>query len=292
MVKGMSYDGGMRNRSAVLALALLAASLPGIGETAPEFPPDQVRVYKTDPRGDLKLHVFLPKGWKPGDRRPAIIFFFGGGWVRGNPARFFPHSRHFANLGMVAVSADYRTKNSHGTDPFACIADGKSAIRWLRAHAKEMGIDPNRIVAAGDSAGGHVAASTALREGLEDSGEDLSVSSVPNALILFNPVIDTTERGYGAAKLGDRKLEASPVHHVRAGLPPTLILHGTADTTVPFENVQRFCRQMHQFGNRCKLIPYEGKQHGFFLYSRDRAIYRDTIRRADAFLRELGYLPK
>jgi dipeptidyl aminopeptidase/acylaminoacyl peptidase len=80
------------------------------------------------------------------------------------------------------------------------------------------------------------------------------------------------------------------VHHVRAGVPPTMIFHGTEDTTVPFENVERFQKRMHAHGNRCELIPYEGKGHGFFNYARDRAIYDDTIRRADSFLRELGYL--
>ena len=153
-----------------------------------------------------------------------------------------------------------------------------------------LGIAPDRIVAGGGSAGGHVAASTALLQGLNEPGEDASISSRPQALVLFNPVIDTTEKGYGAEKLGARQIEASPVHHVRPGLPPTIVFHGTADTTVPFENVERFCALMARAGNRCALVPYEGMAHGFFNRARDLDSYLDTTSRADSFLRALGLL--
>jgi acetyl esterase/lipase len=259
------------------------------GQAAKKFPPDEVKVYKSPAGGELKLHVFYPEGWKATDSRSAIVFFFGGGWVGGSPPQFYPHSRRLANRGMVAISAEYRTKTSHGTDPFACIEDGKSAIRWVRANAGKLGVDPKRIVAGGGSAGGHVAASTATLLHLPNRAEDRSVSSMPNALLLFNPVIDTTMLGYGAEKLGTRAIEASPVHHVRAGVPPTMIFHGTADTTVPFENVERFREKMLQHGNKCEVIPYEGQPHGFFNYSRNPDIYEETIRHAERFLDELGF---
>jgi acetyl esterase/lipase len=279
----------MPNRD-LLPLALLSLfALPGAAQVAEVFPPDKTEVFKVVPGENLKLHIFFPDSWKAEDHRPAIVFFFGGGWVGGAPQQFYPHSRHFAERGMVAVAAEYRTKTSHGTDPFACIADGKSAVRWLRAHASELGIDPNRIAAGGGSAGGHVAASTATLLHLPNTGEDRNVSSVPNALLLFNPVIDTTMLGYGAAKLGTRAVEASPVHHVRAGIPPAMIFHGAADTTVPFENVERFRQFMEAHGNTCELIAYKDKAHGFFNYSRDKDIYQDTLRHADRFLDALGY---
>ena len=274
----------------LLMIMSLGVTPSAAQQAAPTFRPDRTVVYKAVEGDDLALHVFLPRGWKRGDRRPAIVFFFGGGWVGGTPAQFYPHSRYFALRGMVAISAQYRTRNSHGSDPFACIADGKSAIRWVRAHADEFGIAPDRIVAGGGSAGGHVAASTALLLGLNEPGEDASISSRPQALVLFNPVIDTTEKGYGAEKLGARQIEASPVHHVRSGLPPTIVFHGTADTTVPFENVERFCALMAKAGNRCTLVPYEGMAHGFFNRARDLDAYLDTTARADSFLRALGLL--
>jgi len=193
---------------------------------------------------------------------------------------------------MVAIAAEYRIRSKHGTTPFECVADGKSAIRYVRAHAKELGVDPSKIIASGGSAGGHVAACTAIIRDFDEEAEDKAISSKPNVLVLFNPVIDTTERGYGAEKLKGQTETLSPVHHVLSGLPPTIIFHGTADTTVPFENVERFCRKMHEVGNRCELVPFEGMKHGFFNYTReeDHASYNITIQHAEQFLRSLGYI--
>jgi acetyl esterase/lipase len=192
---------------------------------------------------------------------------------------------------MVAMSAEYRVASRHKTTPFECVADGKSAVRWIRANAEKLGIDPERIAAGGGSAGGHVAATTGVIEGHDEPGEDTAVSSVPNALVLFNPVIDTTEKGYGARKVAGRETEISPAHHVRKGIPPTIIFHGTADTTVPHENVERFTRLMHEAGNECKLVSFEGQKHGFFNYGRgDGKAFRETVRAADEFLAKHGFL--
>lgn len=263
-------------------LFCLLFCLPALLLAQTDFAPDKKLVFKPVPGDDLTLHVFQPADWKPTDRRPAVVFFFGGGWTGGNPQQFYPHARYFALRGMVAISAQYRTKGSHGVAPFACMADGRSAIAWVRSHAAELGVDPKKVVAGGGSAGGHVAASTALI--------NVSPAQAPVALMLFNPVIDTTEKGYGAEKLGDRQLEASPVHHVRPGAPPTIIFHGTADTTVPFENVQRFQRLMQAAGARTELVPYDARAHGFFNRSRSVDDYVDTLQHADRFLVDLGLL--
>jgi acetyl esterase/lipase len=245
--------------------------------------------YKTTPQGELCLHVF---DCGSGRNRPAIVFFFGGGWVGGSVEQFFPHCRHLASLGMVAISAEYRIRSKHGTTPFECVADGKSAVRYMRQHAKELGIGPDRIIAAGGSAGGHVAACTATIQRYDEQTEDSSIASTPNALVLFNPVIDTTKKGYGAKRFSGDPTVLSPVHHVRKGLPPTIIFHGTADTTVPFENVERFGRMMHDAGNTCTLVPFEGKKHGFFNYNReeDHRSYNATVGHMDEFLRTHGYI--
>ena len=275
-------------------LAALAAACIGGSGLLPaqnrDFKPDKEIVFKQFEKDPLELNIFLPEGWSAGDKRAAIVFFFGGGWVGGSPAQFYPHSRYFSSRGMVAVSAQYRTRSSHGTSPFECIADGKSAIRWIRQHAGELGVDPNRVAAGGGSAGGHVAAAAGVLDGLDEEGEDLAISSMPNALALFNPVIDTTEKGYGAEKLGSRSVEASPAHHVRPGLPPAIVFHGTADSTVPYENVERFAAAMKKAGNRCELIPFAGRPHGFFNYSRSRISYTGAVWHADRFLASLGYL--
>ena len=251
-----------------------------------EFEPDKEIVYKSFDKDPLELNVFLPAGWKASDKRPAIVFFFGGGWRGGTPSQFFPHSRYLASRGMVAVSAQYRTSGSHGTSPIECVADGKSAVRWMRQHADELGIDPDRIASGGGSAGGHVAATTGVLKGMDQKGEDTSVSSKPNAMVLFNPVTDTS----GIERLGDQALKLSPMQSVASGDPPALVLHGKADTTVPYAMVEAFCKAMTDAGNRCELVGYEGRPHGFFNYARSRKDYTNAVWHMDRFLESLGFL--
>jgi len=266
--------------------------MPGVSKEA---------VYKRVDGTQLKLYIYFPPGHKPSDRRPTIVFFFGGGWRSGTPRQFAPHCQYFASRGMVAIAADYRVWDRHKASIAQCVEDAKSAIRWVRTHARELGADPNRIVAAGGSAGGHLAAATAILKDLEGPGEDTSISSTPNALILFNPALilaplegETVPPG-AVAKLAERAgaplVQLSPYHHIRPGLPPSIIFHGKQDTTVPYRTVELFCEGMRQLGNRCELEGYEGARHGFFNYGRGsgQAFY-DTLRKADQFLISLGYL--
>ncbi|MBC8041189.1 MAG: alpha/beta hydrolase [Opitutaceae bacterium] len=250
---------------------------------------------------ELRMHLYLPAG-EVRTPRPAVVFFFGGGWTGGTAEHFAPQARHLASLGMVTACADYRVASRHGTTPFDAVRDAKEAIRWMRANATRLGVDPDKIVAAGGSAGGHLAACTAMIAGFEDAvpvegGERQAISSAPNALVLFNPVLDTTGKGFGRDKVTPaRETEISPCHHVHAGLPPTLVMHGEADTVAPFENAERFARDMRAAGNRVHLVAYPKKQHGFFNRREnadgvvDDADFLATLRETEMFLRDLGYL--
>jgi acetyl esterase/lipase len=276
----------------LLATAGQASAQRGGREYPPKMEGAEAHLYKTAGDVKLNLYVFKPADWKAADKRPAVVFFFGGGWTNGSPVQFEPQCRHFAGRGMVAITADYRVKSRQpNVTPIECVADAKSAVRWVRAHAAELGVDPARIAAGGGSAGGHVAACAGVVPGLEESGENASVSSKPDALVLFNPAIDI---GLLQKRLGDRVGEALPLKHVKVGDPPTFIVHGKADTTVPYAGIEQFAEAMKKAGNRCDLVGYDGQGHGFFNY-RPREdgggeMYRDTLKKADDFLVSLGYL--
>ncbi|MGJ8641100.1 MAG: alpha/beta hydrolase [Opitutaceae bacterium] len=275
---------------------LLPLLLSPLIALAAGFEPDREVVYKTVGDVELKLHVFEPADLKATDKRPAAVFFFGGGWSGGTPKQFFQQARVFADQGILSFSADYRVKSRNGTTPVESVKDAKSAVRWIRQHAAELGIDPDRIIASGGSAGGHIAACTGTVVGYEEAGEDLSISSVPNLMILFNPVADTTpETGFAPERFpAGREAELSPCHNVRAGIAPTLVFHGTADKTVPFEQVARFAKLMNEAGNDCVLIPFKDQGHGFFNGSFFRKRNTDdafnaTMEFSSQFLTEHGY---
>lgn len=267
------------------------AARPRYADTLiPGITPTRLIAYKRVGERELKLHVFLPPGWKASDRRPAFVGIHGGGWTGGDATRMYPFSDYFARQGMVGISVEYRLlKPGNGVTVFDCVQDGRSAVRYVRAHAAELGVDPARIVASGGSAGGHVAVSTALFAAFDAPGEDRSVSAEPNALVLFFPVIDTSKEGYGNAKIGERWRELSPAHNVRPGLPPTLVFHGTGDVTTPFKGAQLFHDEMRKAGNRVQLDVNEGGGHGYLLV--ERGIFEDTLTKTETFLRSVNMWP-
>lgn len=147
-------------------------------------------VYKTVGERKLMLDLDYPPGWKPADKRPAMVFFFGGGWTQGTPNQFTPQAKYFAKRGLVCVRADYRLRGKDSVQIDKCVEDARSAMRWVRSHAAQLGIDPNRIVAAGGSAGGHLAACTFFAGEINAPNDDQSISPQPNAMVLYNPVLD------------------------------------------------------------------------------------------------------
>ncbi|QOV89853.1 alpha/beta hydrolase [Humisphaera borealis] len=254
----------------------------------PKLDGAEVQVYKTI--GDVKLNAYIykPADWKASDKRPAIVFFFGGGWTSGSPGQFEQHCKHLASRGMMAITADYRVKSRQGVTPVECVNDAKSAVRWARANAEKLGIDPDRIAAGGGSAGGHIAACTGVLDTFDDAAEDAKISSKPNAMVLYNPALDIA---LIADRLGDVAPKLSPLQHVKAGVAPTIIFHGKADTTVPYASAERFETAMKAAGNACKLVGYEGQIHGFFNYGRgDGSMYKATLAETDQFLVSLGWL--
>jgi acetyl esterase/lipase len=245
-------------------------------------------VYKKTKQADLELVVHYPPGWKETDQRPGIVFFFGGGWTGGKIEQFEPQSKHLASRGMVAARADYRVKSRHGVTPKECVEDAKSAVRWMRANAAKLGVDPDRIVAAGGSAGGHIAACTAFSPGLDADDEDAKISSRPNALVLFNPVLRFADIPQLMERIGDDEAlgkTISPTLHLTKDSPPTLIFFGTADRLAAMGD--EFMKQSKELGHQAELFTAEDQPHGFF----NRPPWqKKTTQRMDEFLVSIGYL--
>ena len=248
-------------------------------------------LYKKIDGHELHLHCYFPEGHDPRtDRKPVIVFFFGGGWVGGTPKQLYPQCEYLAHRGMVAISAEYRVKSRHKTTPFECVKDGKSALRWIRQNATELGIDPKRIGAGGGSAGGHVAAAVATVPGLNEENENLSVSSMPNALVLFNPVYDNSPDGFGHGKVKNRYQEISPMHNLKKGMPPTIVFLGAKDKLIPVSTGEKFRDEMRKLGNRSELVVYPGQPHGFFNQGKPGDCFSKTMEETDRFLVSLGWL--
>ena len=280
----------------LLFLFLSGIPLFAAGQSAPVEAPVPLgtpHIYKKLPDRNLRVFVHVPGGWQPSDRRPAIVFFHGGGWRNGTPSVLNDQAAHCVSLGMVACLVEYRLLDSYAASPEICIKDAKSSMRWVRAHASELGIDTSRIAAGGGSAGAHLAASAALLEGFDEQTDDLRVSCRPQALVLFNPVLDISPGAYAYARVKDRYREFSPAHNIRPGAPPALIMCGTADKVVPVASLKNFEASMRAVGSRCELRLYPDQIHGFYRKSENQGkYYALTLAEITAFLRSLGWLPE
>ncbi len=262
-----------------------------LDQASQKLKPDEKRIYKKVGDRELEMHMFYPKDYDAAnDSRPAFLFIHGGGWAGGVPLRFYKVAKHFSDLGMVTASLQYRLwdRSGKGNTVFDCVKDGRSAIRYLRENAAELGIDPNKIIVSGGSAGGHVAVSTAIFDEVNDSSDNLEISCRPDLMVLLNPVIDTSDIGFGKDRIGERWEELSPVHHVKKGLPPTIIFHATGDQVVPYIGAKRFHDLSLKLGNESELVNYEGGWHGYFIF--DLKVYDGVASRIETFLKSKYFL--
>jgi acetyl esterase/lipase len=254
-------------------------------------------VYATHDGVDLKAYVFAPVGHTADDPRSAILVFHGGGWHIGEAEWGFSRARHFAELGMVAISVQYRLSDQKSITPLEAIADAKAAVRWARLNSASLGVAADRIAAYGWSAGAHLATCAAI---FDESLTGASISTAPNALVLESPAVSVVNDGWFQRLLGARAMarEYSPDEHVREGLPATIILQGRTDTVTPLAGSQRFCDRMREAGNRCDLHVYDGVGHLFTpstepddgMPNPDPKVQAAAYREADEFLRSLGFI--
>ena len=235
----------------------------------------------------LDMELYYPSDICPTDKLPIMIFFFGGGWKTGNKSQFEFYALNFARKGIITVLTDYRIASKHGTTPVESLKDAKSAIRYLKQHAEELQIDTTKIIAAGGSAGGQLAAACQTNETVNEDTDLMAFSSKPNALVLFNPAVDNSSYGYKL--MGERWKEISPLQNVRAFFPPTLFLLGTADKLIPVSIGTAFKQEIETVGGRCDLVLYPDQGHGFFNTQRNREqVFKDI----ETFLISLEYIKK
>lgn len=234
--------------AAGLALALLGYSY---------FGPSATLTYRSTAEGPLQLYVFGDN--RPGIRQPALVLFHGGGWTHGSPFWLAPLGWLLSRDERRVILPEYRLAASHGTDALAALEDARAALRWVRRHAAQLGLDPEHIVAGGASAGGQLAAAAAMAPG-----------GVPvRGLLLMAPATDTSEQALEryprlARLFRGQGREVSPRHLVSADAPPTLVLHGSADSIIPLAASEAFCAAMSRAGGSCRTARREGASHRFF----------------------------
>lgn len=257
---------------------------------------DQGVIYGCAGGRDLKADTFSPKE-TPLEPRPAIVSLHGGGWQGGEPSQFYFHSAYLAaKYGFFGMCVDYRLS---GEAKFpAALQDAKCAVRWLRAHAKELNIDPDRIAIIGGSAGGHLSSMVATTAGVQEyegNGGNAGFPSHVNLAILINGEFDMWDlvkkksltepmrifMGGTPEEVPERYDELSSVRRIHKGVPPTLLLHGTEDRCVSYEQSVAFCSRSKECGVHSEIELYEGKPHAWFNREPNRTI---VLRRIERFL--------
>lgn len=242
--------------------------------------------------GKRKLKLYLFESETPGNNRPAILFFNGGSFGTGpqTPAQFQHQANYFSSQGIAAICVDYRNGHDEGFSPVQAICDVKSAVRWVRINSADLGLDPNKIVMCGASAGGYIAVSSIMFQDLNDEDDNQSTDHIPNALVIFAAGmdgLDIMERRY--PELLDRAVELSPIHNIKKCLPLTLWLCGTSDEL--YEQNKEFVKLMVDEGNEILFNTYEDMEHGFFNYGRhENKFFHETTCRIEDFLKSLKYI--
>ena len=250
--------------------------------------------YKVTPQGDLYLHVFKSKLVDQDTRPPALIFFHGGGFKNAIPGQFYPYAKHLTNYGITVICAEYRVKNKHGTERIHSILDGKSAVSWVTENAEKLGINRNSISVGGGSAGGYMAAVTAiptdiiinsnLKKPNIGTTELIPKLIFPQASILLNPGLSLE---LNTQKYFPKKGRNATFSEIGENYPPTLILLGTEDFWTSQSEAEEFCALLKKQRVPCDIVMYEDQEHSFF--NRDRYLY-DTAVRVEVFLRKLGII--
>lgn len=244
-----------------------------------------IEIYKTIGNIELEAHIFYPEDFKEGDQRATYLFFHGGGWSIGIPEWGYKNCQRYSAKGMVAISFEYRLTDIHQSNLLNCVRDAKSAILWTRKQAATLGIDPDKLVAAGFSAGGHLAACTAILDEYEEV-DDAGLSSKPNAIIIQSATYNTLKKYWFGRKSEQKAASISNFHQLKANLVPAIFFHGTEDHLAPISEFTEFRDKMDSLGNDYEYKIFENVGHFF-----NNPEARKTVQEmTDNFLTKLGYI--
>lgn len=249
--------------------------------------PSTIKIYKKIGNIELEAHIFYPEDFKEGDQRPGYLFFHGGGWAIGTPEWGYNNCKNYSSKGMVAISFEYRLINIHQSTILDCVRDAKSAILWARKQAKSLGIDPNKIVAAGFSAGAHLAACTAILNEYEET-DDSGLSAKPNAIIVHSASNNMLKSNWFARNSEQKAESISTFHQLDKNLVPAIFFHGTDDHLAPIAEFTAFKDKMDALGNDYEYKIFKNVGHFF-----NNPEARKTVQKmTEAFLMKLKYLEK
>ncbi|MFC7681739.1 alpha/beta hydrolase [Paenibacillus sp. GCM10028914] len=249
------------------------------------------KIYKkSDTGSELKLYINIPEDNKKD--RPAMIFFHGAGFSnnKSNASQFQHHAEYFTSRGLVTICAEYRPLDVEGLySPIDSLYNAKSAIRWIRENSELLGINTNKVIAAGASAGGYLSLCSAMIDHFNDPSDNIMISSKPNATVIFNGGVDSNVLINLFPELSDDLRIASPINHIRENLPPCILFHGTQDVNIRLEEIINFSEINQLKGNLTRLVTFEGLGHGFFNYGvHENKPYIQTIQETETFLKEIN----
>ena len=249
-------------------------------------------IYKHVDGEDLHAYIINPPETSPPKTyRPAIVLIHGGGWTSGGPGSLQEKAFYLASRGMVCVLIEYRLLDIAGNDPpIPCLQDVKSAVRWVRSHAVQLGVNPYRIATGGGSVGGQMAAGAAMIRGMEDPNDNLAISSKPNAVMMFYAEIDNGPGRWGYGRVGNLYPKLSPAYNVSPDDPPVVAFFAGLDPLIPQAVRDKFVADMRNAHVRLDLHLYPRQFHGFDAYVWNNPFFYDTLRIADEFFISLGWL--
>lgn len=268
----------------LFALCWISLAAGGIAEDRFDGPPGEVRVYKTSAGAERKLELYFPPGHVPEKSKvPGLILFHGGGWSGGSLDQFRTACAYFASRGLVCATAEYRMLGKGEKPPKGqskkgvCVTDAKSAIRWFKQNANELGIDPDRIITGGGSAGGHISALATMNPDLNDPADPKDVSTKVVAYLWFNPAFAPDDH---------KNPEIDILTHLKADVPPAIVFFGDTDKWKTGWDTA-YAKWKELGSKNIDLRIAEGQDHGFFNKGPWRSV---TLIEADRFLVKQGLL--